>query len=51
MGRTKAALKRGAKLREKVAVTYTPKAYNGIEGTPVTKVLSVVLKKVKGVTE
>lgn len=47
-GPTKAALKQGAKLPTKVAVTYTPTAYNGVTGVVATKNFNVLLKKVPG---
>lgn len=46
-GATKAALKQGAKLTTKVAISYTPKAYNGVEGVAATKIFKVLLKKVR----
>ena len=35
----------------KVAITYARSTLNGVEGPPETKVLSIVLKKVKGIGE
>lgn len=47
LGKTKRQLKKGKRLRETIAVTYTIAATNGVEATPVTKLIHVLLKKVR----